>query len=243
MLNDQATLTLNHCAVVENYTAGVGGGIYNFGGSARLTILNSSVSDNLNNGVGTGDGGFGGGIYNEGTLKISNSTINANWANANQPLPRGGTGGGIYNAVPIDGLVGILEISNSTISNNIADKHAGGISFGRTMTLTDSTVSGNTATGKGSQNQIFYGGGIFCGSATIRNSTISGNTAVSEDRGRGGGVAVLGSLTITNSTLSGNSADGGGGGIHNLTDLGGGSATTEIGNTILNAGRIRRQPR
>ena len=116
VFNDRATLTLNHCAVVENYAAGVAGGIYNFGGSAKLTILNSSVSDNLNNGVGTGDGGYGGGIYNEGTLKISNSTINANWANANQPLPRGGTGGGIYNAVPIDGVVGILEISNSTIS-------------------------------------------------------------------------------------------------------------------------------
>ena len=236
ILNDQATLTLNHCAVVENYTTGFGGGIYNFGGSARLTILNSTVSDNLNDGVGLGSGGFGGGINNEGTLRISNSTVSVNMSRATDGVPRGGTGGGIYNAVPIDGVVGILEISNSTISNNLADKHAGGIlSFG-SMTLINSTVSGNTATGKGSQNQIFYGGGIFCGSATIRNSTISGNSAVGEDRGRGGGIANLGSLTITNSTLSGNSADGGGGGIHNFTDLGGSGGTIEIGNTILNAG-------
>jgi hypothetical protein len=84
----------------------------------------------------------------------------------------------------------------------------GGINNQGTLTLTDSTVSGNTATGP-----YAYGGGIGSyGTLTLTNSTVSGNTA-----GAGGGIWNKGTLTLTDSTVSDNSATGpfshGGGGI------------------------------
>ena len=100
--------------------------------------------------------------------------------------------------------LGTLTITNSTVSGNTANPPAngGGISNGGTLTLTNSTVSGNTAGGEG--------GGIFTnGTLTLTNSTVSGNTAV---EGGGGGIRMGGDkLTITNSTVSDNTAVEGGG--------------------------------
>ena len=59
------------------------------------------------------------------------------------------------------------------------------------MTLTDSTLSGNSATGAG-------GGGILNGVATVTDSTLSGNSADVQ----GGGIDNFGTLTVTDSTLS-----------------------------------------
>src|SRR5690606_39273600 len=88
-----------------------------------------------------------------------------------------------------------------------------------TLTMTRSTVSGNTVSG------IFglgLGGGIFVAdldapatatgtTATITNSTISGNTAsglASSGGGLGGGAgAYRASVTFINSTVNRNSAD------------------------------------
>ena len=103
----------------------------------------------------------------------------------------------------------------------------GGINNQGTLTLTDSTVSGNTATGP-----YAYGGGIGSyGPLTLINSTVSGNTA-----GDGGGIWHEGTLTLTDSTVSGNTADHGGG-IHN-----GGTLTlinsTVSGNTATSGGGI-----
>jgi hypothetical protein len=69
------------------------------------------------------------------------------------------------------------------------------------MTLTNVTISGNTAGGNG--------GGTCCGGGTSTNVTISGNTA----GGSGGGMieAHGGAMTLTNVTISGNSASSGGG--------------------------------
>lgn len=111
---------------------------------------------------------------------------------------------------------GTLTINNSTISGNTASYYGGGL-FNRnngTATLTNSTVSNNNA----------YKGGGFSNSSssniTLMASTVSGNTAQSSNDGYGGGIQNNGNLTLTNSTVSGNSADGGGGGIINY-----GSAT------------------
>ena len=77
-----------------------------------------------------------------------------------------------------------------------------------TSTLTNSTVSGNSASfdlfGVGS------GGGVSnYGTLTLSNSTVSGNSAA--DIGGGMRQFLLGTLTLTNSTVSGNSAAGSGG--------------------------------
>jgi hypothetical protein len=87
----------------------------------------------------------------------------------------------------------------------------GGIDNSGTLTLSNSTVSGNGAGG------VHFGGGVYNGRAMmINNSTISGNSATEFCPfpcffpSSGGGIFnLLGKLTINNSTISGNSASGG----------------------------------
>ncbi len=63
----------------------------------------------------------------------------------------------------------------------------GGIENLGMLTLADSTVSGNSATG--TANGFGRGGGIenFSGTLTVTNSTISGNTAAAGGLGSAGG--------------------------------------------------------
>ena len=112
------------------------------------------------------------------------------------------------------------------------------MSRGSTVTLTNSTVSGNNA-GDG-------GGGIRnSGTLTLTNSTVSGNNA-GED---GGGIYdFLGTANSFNSTITGNRSDadlngtGIGGGVHNAagatftfqnTILAGNSETLRVGNFFV----------
>src|SRR2546430_2576676 len=84
-----------------------------------------------------------------------------------------------------------------------------------TLTLTNTTVSGNTAGTEG--RGIYNSGG---GTLTITASTVSGNSANSAGS-NGGGIFNAGAATLTNVTVSGNSANSGGGGVFNS----GGTAT------------------
>jgi hypothetical protein len=113
---------------------------------------------------------------------------------------------------------GTVTVTNSTLSGNTAPYTGGGIvnSSGGTVTVTDSTLSGNTA-------RVFYGGGIVNfsgGTVTVTNSTLSGNTAHGQGPGyggSGGGLANFsgGTVTVTHSTLSDNTASFDGGGLLN----------------------------
>ncbi|MBI3246474.1 MAG: hypothetical protein HYZ50_08205 [Deltaproteobacteria bacterium] len=70
---------------------------------------------------------------------------------------------------------GTLTVTNSTISGNTADLSGGGVynrAFG-TFTVTNSTISGNMAV-------VYYGGGVnnnFLGVLTLIRSLVSGNVA------------------------------------------------------------------
>lgn len=138
----------------------------------------------------------GGGILHDGgDLYISDSTISGNRAQA---------GGGIYSNN------GTLDIRNTTISDNTAE-YGGGVSSHSTLTVIDSTISGNSAY-SGDASDDAWGGGIYTyGPVTLSNSTIAGNSAQ-----YGGGLYndSSGTLTITNSTIARNAASAGGGGIH-----------------------------
>jgi hypothetical protein len=114
---------------------------------------------------------------------------------------------------------GTLTVANSTISGNSAtglpNNAGGGISNTGTLTISASTISGNMA------NNNASGGGIHnTGTLTINGSTISGNSANNSTPG-GGGIKNEGTATITSSTISGNtvinSSAGKGGGIYNVT--------------------------
>ena len=77
---------------------------------------------------------------------------------------------------------GTLTVMNSTISGNAADAGGGGgimNLFGQSFTLTDSTISGNVSASSGGGYLGFFG--FF---STLTNSTIADNKAVS-----GGGVS------------------------------------------------------
>jgi CSLREA domain-containing protein len=131
-----------------------------------LRLTNCTISGNTATQI-------GGGIGNIGVLVIDSSTIAANSAPA---------AGGIYNTG-----AGSVQLTNSTISGNSADRGSGGgiLNFqGGALSVTNCTISGN----KGA-----VGAGLYffqtTGAMTISNSTISSNT-VMDPNGRGGGLAV-----------------------------------------------------
>jgi uncharacterized protein (TIGR03437 family) len=97
---------------------------------------------------------------------------------------------------------GALTVTNSTISGNTTDNSGGGIGNFGVLTVINSTISGNTANG-------FFGGGSISngGTLTVTSSTISGNSAPNGDN-KGGGILTFGAATITNCTITNNAAAG-----------------------------------
>ncbi len=148
----------------------------------------------------------GGGVYNTGTLIISNSALTGNSSNT------ANGGGAIYN------YLGILTVTDSTLSGNSANSVAfgqaadgGGIfNYFGTVSVSNSTLSGNSASSYCSDGTpCSFGGGIanVSGTLSLVNSTLYANSAI-----YGGGVYNSGGQeTVINSTLSGNSATYGGG--------------------------------
>jgi hypothetical protein len=162
---------------------------------------------------------YGGGLLNTGTLRLADVTVSGNTATSFG-------GGGIYN-----GNSGVLTMTNSTMSGNVATI-GGGIFSGGTktiLTLTGVTVTGNAAT-------IYQGGGIYNsdngGMTTLTDSTVAGNSAAAA----GGGIfSYVGStLTVIRSDVSWNTAAGGGG-ISNTGDVRI-ERSTFIGNAALQLG-------
>ncbi|MEJ2573787.1 MAG: choice-of-anchor Q domain-containing protein [Gammaproteobacteria bacterium] len=104
-----------------------------------------------------------------------------------------------------------VSLSNSTISGNTALQGAGGLVAyrgGTTVSLSASTVSGNVA---GAAGGVAVLGGVL----NLTNSKVSGNTSTSNSTPGGGGVLAYYGATVnlTNSTVSGNSTGGNGGGF------------------------------
>jgi predicted outer membrane repeat protein len=102
-------------------------------------------------------------------------------------------------------FVGTNTLTNNSLSGNTAGSRGGGIyTIGGTNTLTNNSLSGNSAGD--------VGGGAFiqAGTNTLTNNSLSGNTA-----DYGGGIYTFdGTITLTNNSLSGNSAGSRGGGIY-----------------------------
>jgi hypothetical protein len=208
-------LTMANCTVASNQGTGGAGGAYGFPGNSvgggfcnengRLTVTGSTLSDNSASAF-TGEGG---GIWNVGTLTVSNCTLAGNSA--------GYAGGGIYN-------FGALTVSNSTLSGNSA-RYGGGIYNSLALTVNNSTLAGNTASGYLPAG----GGGIYNDYVlTVNNSTLSGNSAA-----WGGGILneLTATATLNNSTVSGNHA-GFGGGIANVTEQNNNTTVLLLSSTI-----------
>ncbi len=140
------------------------------------------------------------------------------------------SGGNVSSGIGGGGILingGTLTITSSTISGNSADQGGGIFNQGGTLTITSSTISGNSAN---------IGGGVFSNTdlsgpkTTITNSTISGNTATS----RGGGFFNFDGLSvIEHSTITNNTAPSGFG--SGVASVGSTLTRTEVLSTIISA--------
>jgi predicted outer membrane repeat protein len=211
--------------------------ILDAGGTGRVVDVGSGVTASLQGLRVTG--GFttlgGAGVYNQGTLTMTDCTVIGN------STPDIVQGGGIFNGWN-------LTMTTCTISQNFAENFGGGIATSGNLALVGCTLSGNTS-GKGG-NAIWCAGGtttltgctvgpsnsvgwygtihvLLNTTVTLNDTSVRGNIAV-----EGGGIYNDGgSVTLENgSTVSGNRAigSGGGGGIKN----GGGSVTLKGGSVV-----------
>ncbi len=194
-ISSTTTLNVSNSTITGNSALQSGGGISN---SGTATITNSNIWNNNSSG-----GGFagGGGIASSGaSLTITGSTISGNTSSrlgagilvsSNGATTTNITGSTISNNIlnttqGFDGGGGLFlggtdtaTITNSTISGNTVTTtsnigNGGGIYADGTLTLTSSTVAGNTA--------AFDGGGLYRPTTSgnpvnLRNSIFANNTA------------------------------------------------------------------
>ncbi len=171
-------VTINGGTVSNNSAAREGGGLWGQSGSTLTVSNRTTIDGNIAAGAATDDGG--GGVFNNGgTLNISTATISNNSATG-----AAGTGGGILN---ISG--GMMAIETSTISGNTSNAGAG-IHNDGSMTITNSTITNNTA--------AIDGGGYAqmnsSNTVTITSSIVAGNTTTS-----GSGIDIYSSMGTTTS--------------------------------------------
>jgi len=204
------TLTVTSTEISRNSATSDGGGIWyeinndDARKAMKLTVEGCTLDTNTS-------GGKGGGIYTLAkTVEIKEHTEGTGEDAVTTPTTisnctASASGGGIYQSRNVDGSV--LNITGSTISGctsndtSTAWDHGGGGVFGyvRSITVTGSEISGNSAKGKG--------GGIVMGlesndyMLTIDSSSVTGNTSSNQ----GGGVATRSQLTLRNGTeITGN---------------------------------------
>jgi hypothetical protein len=200
-------------------------------GDVRVFLVDSEVTAHLNNLIITkgyvvnsqgmsGEGGAG--IYNRGTLTVSNSTLSDNTA-----VGEYGNGGAISGSAYWE--QGTLTVSNTIFRGNSA-YDGGAIQQGLELTVTDSTFVENTSS--------WSGGAINCNSGehpcTISDGTFLDNTTT----GAYGGGAIAffndGVKTVSNSTFTGNVSMNDGGAIDAFTGNVNLDAVTIVGNTTQN---------
>jgi hypothetical protein len=196
-----------------------------------------------------GNANYGGGIFNCGTLTLTDVSLTDNIAS--------NYGGGIYNNGGIN-HVGIMTMNSGSITGNTA-AFGGGIYNSGTLNQDGGSITGNTATasatgyggsgggiysvgivnldgGSITGNTAAFGGGIYSdGTVTMNSGSMTGNTASTQ----GGGIYnERGTMTMNGGSITGNTANYDGGGICNIygtVTMNGGSIT---GNTASNGGGI-----
>ena len=216
--------------------AGAAATIIDGGGIDRVFDIRPGATVTLDavtvrNGNSRPSGEAGGGIFNQGTMTLTNSNLTDNSADS---------GGGAYNN-------GTMTILTSALTNNTSAYYGAGIFSCRlpnnecagnnnassaVLAVTDSTIANN-------RNVGFRGAGIAIvgGQATLTRSTVSGNNSLGQ--GAGGLLNWAGAFTLINSTVSANSGSiSYGGGIEN--DYGGTfmlSNSTVFGNHVSDGPR------
>ena len=160
---------------IENTLTIVGSGVTGvsgFGSSNRIFSIAASATVTLNDLTieeASVEGSSGAGIFNAGTLTVTNCTFNSNISDV--ALGSGGVGGAIANEV------GTLNVSNSLFLSNHADVRGGAIANDSGVVgITNSTFVDN----HDNPDKSSFGGGIYDGQnqlLVISDSTFAGNTS------------------------------------------------------------------
>jgi hypothetical protein len=216
-------------------------GVFDIEAPAGQTVILADLTITGGTGSGVDQLGkaAGGGLFNDSaTLILNRTTITGN------TLPPQGDGGGLFN------FHGDVSLTSSTVSDNHVDgpySTPDGIANLGTMTLSHSTVSGNSESEQGTDIQnggtmtldhcviAHNQGNIFStGSLTITNCTINNNVAVN------GTALTTGSpATITDSTITDNFATISAGAIsHGVGDLTISRCTIARNSALVNGGIV-----
>lgn len=221
----------NATAPNDNYHNN-GGGIYSKDGD--LTVKDVHLTENT--AKTNGSAIWAGTTTNEGE---NSKIVLENVVADNNEVT--GTGGGTITVHKAD-----ADYQDITVSNNTTGGAGGGLGFQSCgeVKVTDSVITGNVSTGKGtdpdnSANKPLAVGGGVCAteteSITMENVTISGNTVGDgEVGGVGGGMyaANCGDITFDNSLITGNQAGNIGGGLY-ATSTSGETTITTTNNTVI----------
>jgi CSLREA domain-containing protein len=157
-----APVTLVRSRLHDNHATIQGGGLTNY---AVLTITDSTLDANIADMQ-------GGGIFNQeaAVLDIEHSTLSRN----SSPL-----GGGIYSDLFIHSL-GIVTLTNSTVSGNSASQDGAGVYVkGGMLRLFNATVAGNQILVPSGTSYPGKGGGVYVtadASETMQNALLGDNT-------------------------------------------------------------------
>lgn len=212
-------VTLNGNTVFN--APGNGGGLH-MTGPGTIMISGGTVNNNT-------AGAEGGGLWNgSGMMTISGTTIDGNTASG-PALDNGG--GGIYN---FNGGTVLIQ-NGATVSNNTATGTAGsggGIlnDVGSTLTVNNSTISGNKANRAGGGIETQTGSTVNLVSATLSGNKVGIAPAVAAP-GSGGALHVTGNGTVnvTGGMINANEAFLEGGGLWNGTGI------MTVSNATINA--------
>ena len=233
IFNNGGTLVINTASITNNVadgTSGSGGGILGLGGS--ITATSATITGNRANRAGGGIETAGAHALTLTSVDLSNNNVGVAPAVGNP-----GNGGGLH----VTGS-GTVDISNSTINNNTASTEGGGLwnQRGTVMTVSDSTLDGNSAVGTAAHDG---GGALFNngnGDATgnaelVLNNLIVRNNTATEGSGSGGGLLNVGGIvSITGGTWSQNDSARAGGAIEDRSFDSDGNAGFETTMTITN---------
>lgn len=165
VVGDASTTTLTRATVSGNTATSLGGaGVFNAG---NLSVVRSVLAANK----AMGSNGIGGAIYSGSstanaatTLQVDASTLSGNQAYGGSAVVVYSTGSGATNTA---------TIARSTIDGNTSTSAYGAIEqVGRPVTITDSTITGNSAAAGGA-------GGLATGAPAgggVSSTVFSGNT-------------------------------------------------------------------
>ena len=228
-ITGEATDRLNLTAINNGSTNENQAALFDVNATFTVTSLNDAGAGSLRKAIADANAAAGDDIITfdptlTGTITLTGGEL---LINSNISISKTGTGtisvsGNNASRVFSIASGAVVSINNISIINGKAEGTGGGILNVGTLTLTNSTVSGNTVVYTGAVSGKADGGGIYnFGSLSLQSTTLKNNTAqvINLGSANGGGLSNAGTTVVTNSSVISNNLigkpDAFGGGIFN----------------------------